>query len=274
MYGIFLLYYKTTMGWLKKIGKKIAGPFKRSSKVRIITSAVVGGAIGFCVGGPAGAAAGAIYCGGTSIEHGGALVIGAKIPLGPSGSSSNSSPDPTPDPTPTPTPEVTNDPVPEPEEKTTGQKVLEWIGKVLQGGADLQERMDQLTFNPGPRFEIDPADPPELAMLKARANNLTEDIEKNCGNYSDTHRPMNDIITGRELQSTLKAIEDYEKNHPKTKKIVCPSCGGSRRVSVPYSTPCTNHIEFCCSHCSNTGQIQQLQTNPCTNCGGTGVVEY
>lgn len=90
------------------------------------------------------------------------------------------------------------------------QKIIEWLGYVVNTGMRYQLALERM--NEGPRYEILPTDTSNIALLKSRANNLLSDIEENAGNYTATHRPILDIITGSELLNTLDEIRKNENN--------------------------------------------------------------
>lgn len=257
------------MGW-SKVWKAIKNPFKKSSKVRIISSGLVGGAIGLVTGGVPGAIAGAVLCTSVSIENGGSFVVGATIPINApkkrddysigTGSFTNTSVaeeefiihE---------TIESTNEEIPsiEPEKgaiqawlenakenNTVGWKIITWVGDVLKFGEDIQNRLDSIE---GPRFIIEPDDSQELVTLKIQANRLVTDIENNCGNYDHFHKPVTDIIMGRELCNTVSEIQRLELLKHAPKPLPCPICGGSGSIIN------NDNESSSCINCGGSGEI-------------------
>lgn len=172
------------------------------------------------------------------------------------------------------------------EKKTFTWKALEFLGSVLKKGEDWQTFEDDIVC--GPRYEISENDPPDMALLKTRANNLVHIIEQKCGNYDSTHRPPDDITNGFELCRVVKEIERIEQKIREGPKFVtCVSCQGSGFVTTEYrgGIGCQHHshsgepmdgIYYLpiqqCPDCSQAPGGFERHTFPCTICGGKGTV--
>lgn len=227
--------------------KTIKGPFKRSKKVRVVSSAIVSGAVGFFMGGPPGMIAYAMVGISASIANDSSFVIGTSFDLGPRNICTEENID-----VQYQSESIFNEQKDSEEESwiimwlknakeknTFGWKTIEWISKILKKGEDYQEFVDK---NKGPKFPILETDPQNIAFLKTRANNIVDDIEKKCGNYSDLHTPLNDIFNGFELKNILKQIQDFYDEEEKCEMCVicngtgktlnttCPSCGGCGKM--------------------------------------------